>query len=161
MTSIMEVDLVPMDKKQFSQYYEGSVLRYAQENIRAGYRTEAEAERRSREDHKRILPKGLRTPGTFLMVVLSRSTGEGIGAVWLKVEGGARPSGFIYDIFLEEPYRGKGYGKATLRALEAFARENGLKALLLHVFAHNPVAIHLYQGAGFEVKSMNMEKVLE
>jgi GNAT superfamily N-acetyltransferase len=158
---MMEVDLVPMDKKQFSQFYEKSVRRYAQENIRAGYRTEAEAERKSREDHKKLLPKGVRTPDTFLMVVRSRSTGEEIGAVWMRVERGTRPTAFIYDIFLEEPYRGKGYGKATLQALEALARQNGLKALYLHVFAHNPVAINLYQGAGFKVKSMNMEKLLD
>jgi ribosomal protein S18 acetylase RimI-like enzyme len=157
----MEVELVPMDKKQFARFYERSVQRYAQENIKAGYRTETEAESRSKEDHKKLLPKGLRTPDHILMVVRSRSTGEEVGTIWMKVERGDRPSGFIYDIFLEERFRGMGYGKATLRALESLAREKGLGSLFLHVFAHNPVAIRLYQGTGFKVKSMNMEKVLD
>lgn len=156
-----EVELLPMSEDQFQSYLERAVHRYALENIKAGYRTDEDAERRSREDHLRLLHLGLDTPCNYLFVIKDRACGEEVGALWLKVEDDGRPVGFIYDIFLEEAHRGKGLGKASIRAVEELAKEKGLRALYLHVFAHNPVAVHLYQGAGFKVKSMNMEKRLD
>jgi ribosomal protein S18 acetylase RimI-like enzyme len=156
-----EVELVPMNEHQFQKYLELAVHRYALENIKAGYRTKEEAEDRSRQDHLRLLHLGLVTPCNYLYVIKDMASGEEVGSLWLKVEEDGRPTGFIYDIFLEEEHRGKGLGKATLRALERLAKEKGLRALYLHVFAHNPVAIHLYQSTGFVVKSVNMEKRMD
>jgi ribosomal protein S18 acetylase RimI-like enzyme len=155
-----EVELLQMSQYQFQGYLERAVLRYAKENIKAGYRTNEDAERRSREDHLRLLPQGQDTPFNHLFVIKEKASGEEVGALWLKVEDYGRPAGFIYDVFLEEEYRGKGLGKATMTALEAFARKIGLRALYLHVFSHNTVAIRLYGEVGFKVKSMNMEKLL-
>lgn len=156
-----EVDLVPMDQEQFQSYLEQGVRRYAAENVKAGYRTEEDAEERSREDHLRLLPQGLETPSNHLFIIRERGSGKSVGALWIKIEEEGRRSGFIYDIFIEERCRGKGLGKATMRALDRFAKEKGLRALYLHVFSHNPVAIHLYQESGFVVKSMNLEKLME
>ncbi|MDD1746644.1 MAG: GNAT family N-acetyltransferase [Methanomassiliicoccales archaeon] len=156
-----EVELLPMTHDQFQGYLERAVLRYAKENIKAGYRTYEDAERRSREDHRRLLPQGIDTPLNFLMVIRDKANAVEVGALWLKIEDQDRPVGFVYDIFLEEEHRGKGLGKATMAALGAFAKEKGLRALYLHVFSHNTVAIRLYEGAGFKVKSMNMEKLMD
>ncbi len=156
-----EVELLPMSEDQFQSYLERAVHRYAKENVKAGYRTDEDAERRSREDHLRLLHLGLDTPDNYLFEIRDRANGEEVGALWFKVEDDGRPVGFIYDVFLEEDHRRKGLGKATMKALEQLAREKGLKALYLHVFTHNPVAVHLYEVAGFKVKSMNMEKRLD
>jgi ribosomal protein S18 acetylase RimI-like enzyme len=155
------VELHPMAEGEFQRYMERAIKRYAQENIKAGYRTAEDAERRSQQDHLRLLPLGLETPGTHLLVIREKASQRAVGALWLKTEDDGRPIGFIYDIFLEEEERGKGLGKATMRALEEFARKEGLKALYLHVFAHNPIAIRLYQSSGYKFKSMNMEKLLD
>lgn len=156
-----EVDLVPMLEGQFAIFQEDSVVRYAHENIKAGYRTEEDALQWSRNEFQRLLPSGLSTPDNHFFIIRDRASGQEIGAIWLKVETKGSPSAFIYEIFLQEELRGKGFGKATMKALEDLAREKGLKALYLHVFAHNSVAIHLYEVSGFKVRSMNMEKLLE
>ncbi len=45
-------------------------------------------------------------------------------------------------------------------ALEDKAMELGLASLALHVFAHNPAAISLYEKLGYQVKGYNMTKAL-
>ena len=45
-----------------------------------------------------------------------------------------------------------------MAAVESFAREQGLSAVVLHVFAHNTQAQALYKSAGFSVTSLNMHK---
>lgn len=45
-------------------------------------------------------------------------------------------------------------------ALEVKARELGLASLALHVFVDNALAMALYAALGYEVRSMNMTKVL-
>jgi ribosomal protein S18 acetylase RimI-like enzyme len=156
-----DVVLVPMSEEQFQSYLERAVHRYALENIKAGYRTEEDAESKSKEDHLRLLHNGLDTPFNHLFVIKDLASGIQVGALWVKFEEDGSRSGFIYDLFIEEEHRGRGLGKATIRALEKLARERAVRVLYLHVFAHNPVAIRLYQGSGFVVKSMNMERLLE
>lgn len=156
-----EVRLVPMSEGQFASYEHDSVLRYAEENIKAGYRTKGDAVQKAKEDHLRLLPSGLATPNNFLLVIQDAPSGQPVGELWFRIEDGERRIAFIYDLFLKKEFRGKGYGKAAIRALEDLARSKGIEALYLHVFAHNPVAVHLYEGSGFKVKSMNMEKRLD
>lgn len=156
-----DVILVPMSAEQFQSYLARAVHRYALENIKAGYRTEEDAEIRSKEDHLRLLHNGLDTPFNYLFVIKDKASGGQVGALWVKFEEDGSRSGFIYDLFIEEEHRGKGLGKATIRALEKLAKERAVRVLYLHVFAHNPVAIGLYQESGFVVKSMNMERLLE
>jgi ribosomal protein S18 acetylase RimI-like enzyme len=84
-----------------------------------------------------------------------------IGAVWLKANYDTRlPSGFVYDLFIEEAHRGQSRGKQAMLALEEKAKELGLHTVALHVFAHNAVARALYERLGYEVKSLNMTKLL-
>jgi ribosomal protein S18 acetylase RimI-like enzyme len=70
------------------------------------------------------------------------------------------PSGFIYDLFVEEPWRGRGLAGQAMLALEERARQLGLATLYLHVFADNPVARALYDKLGYRVTSLNMAKPL-
>ena len=69
-------------------------------------------------------------------------------------------SGFIFDIRIDEKFRGKGYGKQAMSLIEEKARELGLKSIGLHVFAVNNVARNLYESVGYEVSSLNMTKKL-
>jgi len=156
-----EVELVPMDQKQFSAYLEKAIERYAAENVKAGYHTVKEAIEKSKEDHLRLLPEGNVTPDNHLLIVRDKLTGAIIGSVWLRMKYGAQPSGFLFDIFLEERFRGQGLGASVMMELERLAVKMGARSLFLHVFAHNPAAINLYKKLGYEMKSMNMGRSLE
>ena len=78
----------------------------------------------------------------------------------MKVKSHPSKSGFIYDVFIEERFRGKGYGKSLMLLLEEKARELGLKSLALHVFGSNHVARKPYESIGYEVTNVNMSKTL-
>jgi ribosomal protein S18 acetylase RimI-like enzyme len=68
--------------------------------------------------------------------------------------------GFIYDIFVEEKYRGKGIGKMLLEKAESYCRKEGYSRIALMVAATNGSAIRLYSKMGFKPEQMYMGKEL-
>jgi len=65
-----------------------------------------------------------------------------------SLEWGGRDA-FIDEIYLEAPQRGRGLGRAVLRALMDEARGLGVRALHLEVEADNAPAQALYRSEGF------------
>lgn len=59
-------------------------------------------------------------------------------------------SKYIYAIWVNESYRGKGYGKALIE----HAKTLSPKGLTLHVNIQNPKALCLYNKCGFKVAAM-------
>ena len=65
-----------------------------------------------------------------------------------SVENGGM-DGFIDDLFLLPQLRGQGLGRAAVALAIEAAKENGIRALLLEVEAHNERAYSLYRKMGF------------
>jgi GNAT superfamily N-acetyltransferase len=153
------VRLVPMTIKEFEEYLERDIERYAEENVKAGHWAPAEALEESRKAHQQLLPTGMATKDHHFLKIQDER-GMAIGAAWLKANPDTAPlSGFVYALFIEEAHRGQGRGKQAMLALEEKAKELGLHTVALHVFAHNAVARALYERLGYEVKSLNMTKL--
>jgi ribosomal protein S18 acetylase RimI-like enzyme len=57
-------------------------------------------------------------------------------------------SGFLADIYVEEPYRRAGVGQALVEAMMEWFREHGLRYFEWHVAARNPNAIAFWQALG-------------
>ncbi len=70
------------------------------------------------------------------------------------------PDWWIFDIVIDEPHRGTGLGRPTLRAAEEFVVSHGGTRLGLNVFGPNEVARHLYDAAGYVVSTQQMYKDL-
>jgi ribosomal protein S18 acetylase RimI-like enzyme len=153
------VRLVPMTESEFEAYLEKTIPEYAADKVRAGDWPEEEALERSRKSYQDPLPEGVKTEHNYLFRIQIEETGEKIGILWMKHEA-PRPHGFIFDISLDEARRGKGYGKQAMLAIEAVAKSLGIETIGLHVFTHNPAAMQLYIGLGYEVTSQNMVKKL-
>ena len=82
-----------------------------------------------------------------------------VGHLWLVERRDAdEPTLVVYDIDVDEPYRGRGYGKAAMVFAEEEARQRGLTRIALHVGARNDVARHLYRSLGFEENEVAMSK---
>jgi RimJ/RimL family protein N-acetyltransferase len=155
------VQLVPMKPTEFEAFSAQDILEYAQENIRAGYWTPEEAAEKSRAAHELLLPQGMDTPDHYFFTIRADEEQQAVGVVWLAIRReSAEPSGFIYDLSIGEPYRGKGIATQAMLALEEKAKALGLQALYLHVFAHNQTARALYDKLGYQVTSLNMVKKL-
>jgi RimJ/RimL family protein N-acetyltransferase len=153
------ITLRRMDESEFQSFLAGSIPSYAADKIRSGNWSEEEAERKSREEHTRLLHRGLDTPSHFLYTI--EFDQKPVGHIWLtsdpKTAGSA---GFIYDLYIEEEVRGQGLATQALRLLEEEASRLCLSRLSLHVFGFNEAAIALYKKLGYKVTNLNMSKDL-
>ena len=153
------IHLVPMTESELKTFLEKIIPEYAADKTLAGDWSEEEALELSRKSYQKLLPQGVKTEHHYLFRIQIEETGEKIGILWMKHEA-PRPHGFIFDIMLDEAKRGQGYGKQAMLAIEAVAKDLGIETIGLHVFAHNPAAMQLYKGLGYEVTSQNMVKRL-
>jgi ribosomal protein S18 acetylase RimI-like enzyme len=151
--------LIPMTQPEFDAFLAQAIPEYAEANVSAGYWDEAEALEKSRKEHETLLPQGIETKDHYLYTIYDSE--QAVGLIWMRANMD-RPakSGFIFDIRIDEKFRGKGYGKQAMLLIEEKARELGLKSIGLHVFAYNKVAKNLYESIGYEVSSLNMIKQL-
>jgi GNAT superfamily N-acetyltransferase len=84
---------------------------------------------------------------------------EPVGHLWVVERRDAyEPTLVVYDIDVDEPYRGRGYGKAAMVFAEEEARRRGLTRIAVHVGARNDVARNLYRSLGFEENEIAMSK---
>ena len=84
---------------------------------------------------------------------------EPVGHLWLVERRDAyEPTLVVYDIDVDESYRGRGYGKAAMVFAEEEARRRGLTRIALHVGARNDGARNLYRSLGFEENEVAMSK---
>jgi len=87
--------------------------------------------------------------------------GEAVGHLWLvERRDDFEPTLSVYDIDIDEPYRGRGYGKEAMVFAEEEARRRGLARIALHVGARNDVARKLYRSLGFEENDVAMSKLV-
>ena len=87
--------------------------------------------------------------------------GEAVGHLWLvERRDDFEPTLSVYDIDIDEPYRGRGYGKEAMVFAEEEARRRGLTRIALHVGARNDVARNLYRSLGFEENDVAMSKLV-
>ena len=152
--------LLPMTQPEYDAFLKRLVPEYAADNVRAGYWAESEALEKSRQAIESLLPEGLQTKDHYLYSLYDGD--RAVGMIWLKANMD-RPvkNGFIFDVYIDEQQRGKGYGKQLMLLVEEKARELDLKSIGLHVFAYNEVARKLYENVGYKVSSFNMLKTLE
>jgi GNAT superfamily N-acetyltransferase len=61
-----------------------------------------------------------------------------------------RTYGYIAELYVIEEARGLGVGRALIAACEEWARDRGLKVMMIGVLTRNPRAHKVYRSAGFD-----------
>ena len=152
-----DITVRAMTDAEFVEWQEVLAKAYADEQVQSGNWAPEKALERAREDSATRLPEGRDTPGMLLLTGV-RPDGEPVGRIWLALEHprGTADCAFLLDIEVDEPHRGKGYGRALLTAAEDAARSRGVSALELNVFGGNTAAIALYARAGYVVVQQQM-----
>lgn len=155
------VTLVPMTQAEYEAFLEWAIPDYAQDNVRSGAWPEGEAQQRSEEQYRELLPQGLHTPGQYLFTVRDPRLDSSVGLLWFSLNP-AQPGkpAFLYQFKIEKEFRRQGYGLAALQALEEEVRALGAGAIVLHVFGHNTPARALYEKAGYGTVDLVMAKAL-
>jgi len=115
-----------------------------------------------KRDFAKRLHAGAATPGFFLLAILLRENGTERQIGFFDI-GRISPDptrAYIWNVELDASVRGRGFGKRALSLAEDYLRARDITRVGLNVFADNAVARKLYEGAGFAVTQMNMEKWL-
>lgn len=154
-----DVQLSLMSEIEYSEYLARGIRAYADDNVKAGRWGPEESLKLAEDAYKQMLPQGTKTKDQYLFGVRDKVTGNRVGIAWLGfLPGESMKVAFIYDIEMDEAFRGRGFGTATMNELEDKARKLGATRIALNVFSHNPGAVRLYRRLGYEVISSNMAK---
>jgi ribosomal protein S18 acetylase RimI-like enzyme len=152
------VSLRPMDASEVDEFIDASRAAYIAERVTAGD-DPAEAAHAVADMSREIFPGGKPAPGHLLYAVVE--DGRRVGSLWIGSASEARPGEWwVWDVVIDESARGRGIGRACMLLAEQEAAANGASRLGLSVFAHNPVATHLYESLGYETVSRRMSKTL-
>ena len=155
------VKLVPTEQADFSAYLERGIAEYAEDKVKSGNWTVEEALERSRKEFEKYLPDGLQSKNEYIFSIVDGAGDQKLGMLWVEVKmDSTSHDAFIFDFRVEEQFRGKGYGKQALAALDDKLISMNVDSVGLHVFGHNIVAQELYKKSGYEITNINMRKVL-
>jgi ribosomal protein S18 acetylase RimI-like enzyme len=156
----MGVQLRPMRDDEFTAWLPQMREDYGQAMIDdAGVSPEG-ANEKAAADIAQLFP-GER-PSADQLVFVVEADGERVGELWLAERDNlGQPCLFVYDIHVDEAYRGRGYGKAAMLLAEEEARRRGVHRLALSVFGGNTVARRLYQSLGYAENAVAMSKALD
>lgn len=84
----------------------------------------------------------------YLIVVEAEIAGYVLITFGFSLEFRGRDA-MLDELYLREPYRGRGLGPQTLQFVEQLCREQGICALLLEVERNNARALGIYRQAGY------------
>jgi RimJ/RimL family protein N-acetyltransferase len=151
--------LEPLGPAEFEAYLAHAIPAYAQEKVAAGQWPEAESIELARKEVERVLPRGLATPEHHLFSIRNDVSPAPVGMIWFGAQQrGGRSIAYVFDVWIWEVYRRKGYAMQAFAALEGVVRQLGLCGISLHVFGHNAAARALYARLGYQPTSLVMYK---
>ena len=148
-----------MTETEFTGFVQRIIPDYARGKVSAGNWAVEESLQKSKEAINSLLPQGLSTPDNYLFTI--KHDGEAVGHLWLAIQHRADGRfGYIYDVYIAEPFQRRGIATNAMRLLEDEASRLGFSSLSLHVFGHNTAARALYEKLGYQITNLNMSKTL-
>ena len=151
------VKLIKMQQEDLEPYLERGIREYAEDHVRNGNWTVEESLERSRKEFEQLLPEGVNSRDQFLYSIVDETEDNKIGLLWVQVKD---QKAFIYDFIIDEAFRGKGYGKQALLALDKKLESMDVQSVALHVFGDNVTAQELYKKMGYQITGLHMKKKL-
>ncbi|HET6597705.1 MAG TPA: GNAT family N-acetyltransferase [Anaerolineales bacterium] len=151
------VKLEPLQQEDFERFLERGIREYAEDHVRNGNWSAEGALERSRKEFEHLLPDGIHSKDQYLWSILSNA-GNKIGVLWVQVKD---HKAFIFDFVIDEEFRGKGFGKQALRAMDEKLKSMKVESVGLHVFGDNITAQELYKKVGFQITGIHMKKDLK
>ena len=145
---------------EFEAYLAWAIDDYAAELERNGKAVGEAAKVASQASFDSLLPDGLATVGHVLSISTDPEDGQRVGVLWFGPSTDDPSMAWIYDITVDEDKRGRGWGRATMRAFEGEASARGFARAGLNVYGDNHVARRLYESLGYVETSRQLHKEL-
>jgi ribosomal protein S18 acetylase RimI-like enzyme len=139
-----------MTAAEFGVWYPWAAEDYAREIAQEQHVSPERARERIQRWLAEVLAGGVDTPGHRIEVAEADGVDGRVGYLWFAPkETDAGVVCWLYDLWVDEPHRGQGYGRAIMHELEAEARAAGFTRIELNAFASNLRAQSLYGSLGF------------
>lgn len=148
--------LEPIQQEDFETFLEREIRGYAEDHVRNGNWSPEGALERSRKEFEHYLPDGIHSKNQYLYSILVED--NKVGVLWVEVKD---QKAFIYDFVIDEAFRGRGYGKQALAAMDEKLKSMSVESVGLHVFGDNIAAQELYKKAGYQITGIHMKKTLK
>ncbi len=131
---------------------------YRNQLLDAGFSSE-EASQNIEQNGKALFDNGIPNDDQRVFQVMDEELK--VGSLWLATrEKQSAGEWYVYDIMIDEEFRGKGLGRSTMRAAEDYVKSQGGTLLELNVFGPNAVARGLYESLGYKTMTIGMRKDL-
>jgi ribosomal protein S18 acetylase RimI-like enzyme len=154
-----ELRLRPATQEEFDDWLPRQEAGYAEHIMASGQMPPEAAREKARRDTRRSFSAGLDTPGQVVFRVIAKDVP--VGWLWLAVPGPDDPAmAWVYNVSVDEAFRGRGYGRKAMLLAEDEARARGMTSIGLNVHGSNKVAISLYDSLGYAVTAQQMKKPL-
>jgi RimJ/RimL family protein N-acetyltransferase len=150
------VKLETIQEEDFERFLERGIREYAEDHVRNGNWLSEGALERSKKEFEHYLPDGIHSKDQYLYSIINDESNK-IGVLWVQVKD---QKAFIYDFVIDEAFRGKGYGKQALIAMDEKLKSMNVESIGLHVFGDNITAQELYKKMGFQITGIHMKKEL-
>ena len=151
----MNISLRKMIDEEFRLYFDNKIERYSLVLSQNVHEKGEESFVMASKQLNRLLPQGNGTPNHYLFNIYKDD--YKIGYVWIKVEK-EKKSAFLYEIYIFEEYRTKGFGTKVMNNVEKWLKDKDVHYFKLHVYGSNTGARRLYEELGFEIAGISMLK---
>ena len=156
----MAIRLRPVGDDEVASFIASTRDGYALSMVKDAGMAEAEAHEKAERDFALLVRDGRPVEGQQLFIVEDTGTRERVGRVWLGERFAGQPIGFLYDIQIEERFRGCGLGREAMLLVEQEARRRGFVEIRLNVFGGNETARSLYSSLQYVEFAIGMRKRL-
>jgi len=153
------ITLRVMQAEEYPAYCDYFIADYSREIVENYGHSLKVAVDLAKQDLQRSFPNGLESKEHSLLCIEGDINEDLtlIGYLWHCVNA-SDSSTFIYDFYIEDTFRGQGYGKEAMKQLEALLSKQSIKQIKLRVAYQNQRALALYQAVGFSISGYNMSK---
>lgn len=153
------MEMQEMTAEEFEEFIQYSIHEMSRHRAKEAGTSPAECVSLVEEEVKKHLPEGRKTQGHYFYALKNET--KIAGRLWFGRRGvGPAEKVFIFDVVVDEEYRGKGLGRFMLQWLERKTHQLGLTTISLHVFAYNAAARSLYESEGYSVTNLYMAKTV-
>ena len=118
----MDVRLVPMTDEEYGPFIERLIPEYAADHAADGRWSLEESLAGARKEVERLLPQGKATATERFLTIVAGTPEEKVGYIWVHFQ---KQNGFIYDLWVDEHHRRKGYARAGMLALRSTRSKKG------------------------------------
>lgn len=145
----LPIELTKLTADIFDIYKEWSVKTYAEHLKKSGEVKKGTEYAEAKAEFEDVYPEGADSKNTWLYIAKNEN-GDSVGVFGYQKSPYGADTAFVTEVVTKEEFRGKGYAKSALAALQADAKQKGFPKMALNVFKHSPAYI-MYVKSGFRV----------